>query len=157
MPWYETLGWQVEGDESSPGFEAVDSVLVDSGVFNGALHASNAPVLIPVLRRFKALISAVQSASSVFKEMEELVQYCVGATRYLLEIRRQEVMPPEVIMASGELKSDMENVCAFVQAHGIQNACCGKVVHNARDRASAEKYKLNQAKGFTRCIRCWTC
>lgn len=142
MPWYETLGLRAEGGDSSLRFEEVDSVLVDSSLFNGGLHASNASILIPVLRQFKSLISAVQSASSMSKEMEELVQYCVGATRCLLEVKRQEVMPPKVIMASGGLKSEMGNVCAFVQAHGTQKACCGKVVLNARDRASAEKYKL---------------
>ena len=139
-PWYETLGLKMEGCQETDGLVAVRSVVALS-VSNGALHANNENILIPVLERFESLITSVQGASSVFEDVQDIVQYTADATRCLLEAGRLKVMPPEVVMAGGELKAEIESVCTFVEAYDTHKTCCDKVTLSALSRASAEKHK----------------
>lgn len=141
IPWYETLGLRHEELADQGGDVTVEAVLAVN-VVSGLVDAANETVLAPVFVVLKGLLSAVQGAAAAREEVLELIEYCVGISRCLLEAARVEDMPRTMMVTLGEYKGEMEAVGWFVSTYGTQTGCCRKMVLNSRDQETAARHKL---------------
>lgn len=143
-PWYEKLGLRYQEVADGGGDVAVEAVLTFN-VVSGLIDAANQGVLAPVFVTLKGLLSAAQGAAAAREGTIELIRYCVGICRCLLETAKGKDMPPSVVATLEEFKGEMEAVGRFVQTYSTRSSgCCRRLSFNSHDRdaAAAHKRKL---------------
>lgn len=140
-PWYETLGLQCEEVADEGGDLAVETVLAFN-VVSGLIDAASETVLAPVFVSLKGLLGAVQGAAAARQDIVELILYCVGISRCLLEVAKGGGMPISIGVTLGEFKGELEVVGRFVQAYGTQSrGRLRKIMLHSRHRATAAAHK----------------
>ena len=140
-PWYETLGLRYQEAADGGGDVAVGTILAFNAV-SGVIDAANQTVLAPVFVVLKGLLGAVQGAAAAREEVVELIGYCVGISRCLLEAAKAKDMPMSIVVTLGEFKGEVEAVERFVQAYGTRSSGVLRgMVRNSHDRAAAAGHK----------------
>ena len=139
--WYETLGLRYQEVAAGGGDLAVETVLAFN-VVSGLIDAANQGVLAPVFVVLKGLLDAIQGAAAAREEIVELIRYCVGISRCLLEVAKGKDMPRSIVATLGEFKGEVEAVGRFVQTYGTRSSgCCRKMAFNSYDRDAAAGHK----------------
>lgn len=149
-PWYETLGLRHQQVADGGGDLAVETVLAFN-VASGLIDAANETVLAPVFIVLKGLLGAVQGAAAAREEIVELIRYCVGISRCLLDAVKEQHMPVSIAATLGEFKGEVEAVGEFVNTYGTRSSgCCWRrMAFNSHDRdtAAGHKQKLKDLLG----------
>lgn len=145
LPWYETLGLHLNADSrgarGAHGVRGARGAISVTAFLDSEFDKASEIVVVPVLNLFKELFDAVGAASNTCDESLELSRYCVVTLRCLLKAACGREMPPKMAMTFGELKSEMEDVRAFVLTYGSRTTFCRKTSLNIRDSATAAKLK----------------
>ena len=140
-PWYEMLGLAWGQAADAGGNVAVEAVLAFN-VVSGLIDAASKTVLAPVFVVLKGLLGAAQGAAAAREEIVELIQYCVGISRCLLEAAKAKDLHNSISVTLGEFKGEMEAVGRFVQTYGTgSGGCCRKMVLHSSDRDTAAGHK----------------
>ncbi|CAN0450269.1 unnamed protein product, partial [Ascophyllum nodosum] len=82
-PWYEKLGLKFE--ESEDVREVTVEMVLASNVTQGLIEAASKTVLAPAFEILKGLIGAVQNAARAREDVLELIMYCVGISKCLVD------------------------------------------------------------------------
>ena len=125
---------------------SVEAVLAYN-VVSGLIDAANETLLAPVFVLLKGLLGAVQGAAAVREEIVELIRYCVGISRCLLDAVKEQDMPVSIAATLGELKGEMEAVGKFVQINGTRSrGIFRRTTWGSRDRdtVAGHKQKLSR-------------
>ena len=139
--WFETLGLRCEEVADGGGEMSVEAVLAFN-VVAGLIDAANETVLAPVFVVLKELLGAVQGAAAAREDIAELIRYCVGVSRSLLDAAKEPSIPVSIAAALGEFKDGVEEVKKFVDAYsGRSRGWFRRVVLNSSDRATAAGHK----------------
>ena len=141
IPWYEKLGLTFEGSEDVRDV-TVEMVLA-SNVTQGLIEAASKTVLAPAFVALKGLIGAVQKATTAREEMLELVTYCVGISKCLVDATKGDHLPPHLITKLEEFQIEMEAIKKFVEGFGAQRGRLHNLMHGSRRRFTAAKHKKN--------------
>eukprot|EP00903_Cladosiphon_okamuranus_P006199 g6096.t1 len=140
-PWYETLGLKCEEAADGGSDLTVETVLAFN-VVSGLIDAANETVLASVFVVLKGLLGAVQGAATARADIVELIRYCVGISRCLLDAAKAGGMPKSILSTVGEFEGEMEGVGRFVQTFGTRSSgCCRRMVLNSHDRDTAARHK----------------
>eukprot|EP00752_Nemacystus_decipiens_P014758 g13139.t2 len=138
--WFAALGLPYEEGAERAGDVAVETVLAFS-VVSGLVDAANAAALAPVFVVLKGLLGSFRGAAAAREDMTviELIQYCVGISRCLLEAAKAgDDMPRPLVETLGEFKGEAEAVGRFVQTHGTRpRTWCGRISSSSHDRDTA--------------------
>ncbi|CAN0417938.1 unnamed protein product, partial [Ascophyllum nodosum] len=140
-PWYEKLGLAFEESEGV-GEVTVEMVLA-SNVTQGLIEAASKTVLAPAFEVLKGLIGAVQDAAKTREEVLELIKYCVGISKCVVDAAKRDQLPSYMITKLEEFQCEMEAVKKFVEAFGAQTGFIRKMLSGSRHRSTAAKHKSN--------------
>ena len=138
-PWYEKLGLSFE--ESEGVREVTVEMVLASNVTQGSIEAASKTVLAPAFEVLKGLIGAVQDAATAREEVLELIKYCVGISKCLVDAAKGEQLPPDMITKLEEFQYEMKAIQNFVETFGAQRGCCRKIILGSRHRSTAAKHK----------------
>ena len=140
-PWYEKLGLAFE--ESEGVREVTVETVLASNVTRGLIEAANKTVLAPAFEVLKGLIGAVQDAATAREEVLELIKYCVGISKCLVDAAKGNQLHPHMITKLEEFQYEMEAIHDFVEAFGAQTGFIRKMALGSRNRSTAAKHKMN--------------
>lgn len=71
----------------------------------------------------------------------ELVEYCVGISRCLLEAATASDMPPAIAATLDEFEGEIGRVKIFVQTYRTNTGCCWRTTLSATDRTAAATHQ----------------
>ncbi|CAN0313189.1 unnamed protein product, partial [Ascophyllum nodosum] len=91
-PWYEKLGLAFE--ESEGIREVTVEMVLASNVTQGVVESASKTILAPAFEVLKGLIGAVQDVATAREEVLELVKYCVGISKCLVDAAKGGQLPP---------------------------------------------------------------
>ena len=140
-PWYVKLGLAFE--ESDGVREVTVEMVLASNVTQGLIEAASKTVLAPAFEVLKGLMGAVQDAATAREEVIELITYCVGISKCLVDAAKGDQLPPHMITKLEEFQYEMEAIHNFVEAFGAQTGFIRKMVLGSRRRSTAAKHKKN--------------
>ena len=140
-PWYEKLGLAFEGSDGVR--EVTVEMVLASNVTKGLIEASSKTVLAPAFTVLKGLIGTVQDAATAREEVLELITYCVGISKCLVDAAKGDHLPPDMTTKLEEFQDEMEAIQHFVEIFGAQRGCCRKIILGSRHRSTAAKHKCN--------------
>ena len=139
-PWYEKLGLAFE--ESDGVREVTVEMVLASNVTQGLIKAASKTVLAPAFEVLKGLIGAVQDAAKAREEVLELIKYCVGISKCLVDAAKGDQLPSYMI--TKEFQCEMEVIKKFVEVFGAQRGFFRKMLSGSRHRSTAAaKHKSN--------------
>ena len=107
------------------------------------IEAASKTVLAPAFEVMKGLIGAIQDAATAREEVLELITYCVGISKCLVDAAKGDQLPPCMITKLEEFQCEMKAVKRFVEAFGAQRGWFHKIVLGSRHRSTAAKHKSN--------------
>ena len=140
-PWYEKLGLAFE--ESEGVREVTVEMVLASNATQGLIEAASKTVLAPAFEVLKGLIGAVQDAATAREEVLELIKYCVGISKCLVDAAKGDQLLPDMTTKLEEFQYEMEAIHNFVETFGARRGCCRKFVLSSRQRSTAAKHKSN--------------
>ena len=118
-------------------------MVLASNVTQGLIEAASKTVLAPAFEVLKGLIGAVQNAATVREEVLELITYCVGISKCLVDAAKEDKIPADMTTKLEEFQNEMEAIQNFVDAFSAQRGCCRKMILGSRHRSTAVKHKRN--------------
>ena len=116
-------------------------MVLASNVTQGLIETASKTVLAPAFEVFKGLIGAVQDAATVREEVLELIKYCVGISKCLVDAAKGGQLPLHMMTKLREFQCEMEAVKKFVEAFGAQTGFFRKMVLGSRHRSTAAKHR----------------
>ena len=116
-------------------------MVLASNVTQGMIEAASKTVLSPAFEVLKGLIGAVQDAATVREEVLELIKYCVGISKCLVDAAKGGQLPPHMITKLKEFQSEIKGIKKFVEAFGARTGFFRKTVLGSRHRSTAAKHK----------------
>ena len=140
-PWYEKLGLVFE--ESDGVREVTVEMVLASNVTQGLIEAASKTMLAPAFEVLKGLIDAVQDTATVREEVLELIKYCVGISKCLVDAAMRDQIPPPIITKLKEFQFEMGVIKKFVGAFDARTGVFRKMVLGSRHRSTAAKHKRN--------------
>ena len=116
-------------------------MVLASNVSHGLIEAASKTVLAPAFVVLKGLIGSVQDAAKAREEVLELITYCVGISKCLVDAAKGGQLPTHMITKLEEFQSEMEVIKKFVEIFGAQTGFFRKMVLGSRHRSTAAKHK----------------
>ena len=138
-PWYEKLGLTFE--ESEGVQEVTVEMVLAFNVTQGLIETASETVLAPAFEVLKGLTGAVQDAAAAREEVLELITYCVGISKCLVDAAKVDQLPLHMVTKLEEFQSEMEAIKKFVKTFDAQRGCCRKIIFGSRHRSTAAKHK----------------
>ena len=118
-------------------------MVLASNVTQGVVESASKTILAPAFEVLKGLIGAVQDVATAREEVLELVKYCVGISKCLVDAAKGGQLPPHMITKLEEFQCEMGAIKKFVEAFGAQTGFVRKMVLGSRHRSTAAKHKRN--------------
>ena len=137
-PWYEKLGLTFE--ESEGVREATVEMVLAYNVTQGLIEAASKTVLAPAFEVLKGLIGAVQNAATAREEVLELITYCMGISKCLVDAAKGDQLP-HMITKLEEFQNEMEAIQKFVKVFGAQRGFVLEIILGSRHLSTAAKHK----------------
>ena len=138
-PWYEKIGLKYE--ESRGVREVAVEVVLAYNVTGGLIDAASKTALAPAFVILKELVGAVQNAAAARGEVLELIKYCVGISRFLVDTAKQTQLPSHISMKLEEFRSEMEAIQKFVREYDAQRGFFRNLILGSRHRSTAASHK----------------
>ena len=138
-PWYEKIGLKYE--ESGDIRDVTVAAILAYNVTGGLIDAASETALAPAFVILKELVGAVLNAAAARGEVLELIKYCVGISRCLVDAVKQTHLPSHISMKLGEFRSEMEAIKKFVEEYDAQKGFCRNLILGSRHRSTAANHK----------------
>ena len=116
-------------------------MVLASNVTQGLIKPASKTVLAPAFEILKELIGAMQDAATAGEEELELITYCVGISKCLVDAAKGDHLLPRMITKLEEFQCEMGAIKKFVEAFGAPRGFFRKFILGSRHRSTATKHK----------------